>query len=133
MTVGVCLQHVRSPAPPLLLLLQATYQLQWPAIIPKRLDPRFVPLAEAEAGECERSRRRAAHRLHAAARIRRLGLAPKCLPSNRLGCCLLQMPAAIGNGAGNPDFRLKRTEEDGPEEAAAVPAALNELPNRGRA
>ena len=29
---------------------QATYQLQWPATNPKRLAPRFVPLAEAETG-----------------------------------------------------------------------------------
>ncbi|KAL4427699.1 hypothetical protein ABPG75_001788 [Micractinium tetrahymenae] len=62
---------------------RATYQLQWPATNPKRLAPRFVPLAEAET--------------------------------------------SIGNGAGNPDFRIKRTEEDGEEEAppaAEAPAKV---------
>ncbi|KAL4444627.1 hypothetical protein ABPG77_002444 [Micractinium sp. CCAP 211/92] len=57
---------------------RATYQLQWPATNPKRLAPRFVPLAEAET--------------------------------------------SIGNGAGNPDFRIKRTEEDGEEAAPAAEA-----------
>lgn len=66
---------------------RATYQVQWPATNPKRLAPRFVPLAEAET--------------------------------------------AIGTGAGNPDFRLKRMEEDGEEEQAAEPAAAAEDPAAG--
>lgn len=69
----------------------ATYQLQWPTTNPKRLQPQFVRLAEAES--------------------------------------------AIGNGAGNPDYRVRRTEEDGPEEAppssADPPAAAAAAPKGG--
>ena len=49
-------------------------------------------------------------------------LAPRFVP-------LSEAETAIGNGAGNPDFRVKRTEEDAVEEdppaaaAAAAPAA----------
>ncbi|EFN59666.1 hypothetical protein CHLNCDRAFT_56500 [Chlorella variabilis] len=44
-------------------------------------------------------------------------LAPRFVP-------LTEAETAIGTGAGNPDFRLKRTEEDGEEEQAAVQEAV---------
>lgn len=38
-------------------------------------------------------------------------------------------PAAIGTGAGNPDFRLRRMEEDGEEEQAPEVAAEQQMPD----
>jgi apoptotic chromatin condensation inducer in the nucleus len=51
---------------------EALWDLQWPAGSPKRLQPKYVPLVQAEA--------------------------------------------AIASGSGNPDFKVQRTEEDGPED-----------------
>lgn len=161
------------PPPPSLPPVQATYQLQWPATNPKRLAPRFVPLAEAETSErwaacrpdlsaacrpegcpwpgrvwraCEsqqacvrmtrsaremsfqrfrrRARSRSLHPLVPPQTRRRVAAAPPQPRAPATQPPLRHVPpcAGIGHGAGNPDFRVKRTEEDG-EEAAAEPEA----------
>ncbi|KAI3429480.1 hypothetical protein D9Q98_005571 [Chlorella vulgaris] len=49
-------------------------------------------------------------------------LAPRFVP-------LLEAESAIGTGAGNPDFRLRRMEEDGEEEQAPEVAAEQQMPD----
>ncbi len=140
------------PVPPAVLVPQATYQLQWPATNPKRLAPRFVPLAEAETGARGGQGTGAADvcwlaGLHAGwggtpdGAITAAGVdqhsvvlqqqACLCLPTLTVAALPTHCArcAAIGTGAGNPDFRLKRTEEDGEDEvAAAAPAPAAAAP-----